>query len=72
MKDLLDHVDGILSFLPFNGDKTALSAGLKLLLPVLIAQFPPLLAVAPLLDALSTIGIGLGMAHKAVKAFTQK
>lgn len=69
MDELLMQSDKLLSMLPFNGDKTVIGAGLKVLLPVLVAKFPVLLLVSPILDGVATGLVAFGLIHKGVKGF---
>lgn len=68
MNALLSFSDKVLSLLPFNGDKTIMGAGLKLILPVAVGYCPFLLAIAPYLDGAADFFIGTGLAHKLVKS----
>lgn len=68
MEELLVKADRLLALLPFNANKTLIGAALKLLLPVAVLKFPPLLVAAPVLDGLAELLIGAGLVHKGVKA----
>lgn len=67
MDKLLSFADKMLKLLPFDGDKTVIGAGLKLVLPMVVAKVPVLLVVAPALDALAGFLISSGLAHKLIK-----
>lgn len=68
MDKVMSAADKVLSLLPFNGDKTVIGAGLKLLLPLAVVKFPPLLVVAPVIDAIAEMLLAFGLGHKVVKA----
>lgn len=68
MNQLLSAADKLFSLLPFNGDKTILSLAAKFALPIAVAHFPILIAIAPALDALADLGLAIGVSHKLVKA----
>ena len=69
MEKFAAALDDLLSKLPGNGSKTVVGAGLNILLPLLLAKFPMLLMLQPALSGVSLAITGLGMLHKAVKAF---
>lgn len=68
MNKLFEVTDRLLSLLPFNGDKTVIAMGLKLSLPLAVAQFPVILVAVPFIDATLDFLIATGLAHKLVKA----
>ena len=68
MEKLMLGLDKLLSLIPFNGDKTVIGAGLKLLVPVLVLKMPVLVLVGPALDMFADFLISAGLAHKAIKA----
>ncbi len=72
MNQLINAVDKILGLIPFNGDKTVIGAGLKLLIPIAVVKMPLLLVVAPVVDATANLLMAIGLAHKAVKASAKK
>lgn len=72
MEKLISFADKLLSFIPFNGDKTVIGSGLKLIVPVLAGYFPALLVAAPYLDAFADFLITTGLFHKPIKVQAQK
>jgi len=72
MGELQRSLDRLLSLLPLNGNKTLVGAMLKLVLPLAVAKFPPLLVAAPIVEGLAEVLIGAGLMHKGVKAVKAK
>lgn len=72
MQKMLGVMDRLLALLPFNGDKTAIGAGMQILLPILVAKFPIILMAEPAMDALSLTLTGIGLFHKAIKGMRRK
>jgi hypothetical protein len=72
MEKLISGLDKLLGLIPFNGDKTVVGAGLKLMLPILVLKMPVLVVVGPALDLLAEFLISAGLAHKAIKAGKKK
>lgn len=72
MTKVLNSFDKALSKLPFDGNKTNISAALKVAFPILALKFPFLLFTAPIIDGLTSIGIGVGLVHKGIKAVKAK
>lgn len=68
MESILKSVDRLLSLLPFNGAKTYIGLAIPYVLPALLAKFPEIVLVAPILDGLSQILVATGVTHKAVKS----
>ena len=68
MDRLLSAADKALSLLPFNGDKTVISMGLKFLMPIVVSHVPILLPLAPAIDASLDAILAIALAHKAIKA----
>lgn len=67
MDALINFSDKLLSMIPFNGDKTIMGAGLKLMLPIAVAHFPFLIVIAPYLDGTADFLLSTGLVHKFVK-----
>jgi hypothetical protein len=72
IEESITKADKALGLLPLNEHKTLASALLKIVFPVLAVKFPVLLFAAPIIDALTSIGIGVGLLHKTVKAAKKK
>lgn len=70
MKSILNYLNLILNFLPFNGYKLVLGAVLGIVAKLIVKEVPTADDIRALLEALSTIGFslaGLGLGHKVVK-----
>ena len=72
MEEFFSTLDDKLAKLPFNGNKLSISLAIKLALPLLAAQFPPLVALLPVLDPLIDLAIAISGTHKAVKVAKDK
>jgi hypothetical protein len=72
MDNLTAFADKLLSFLPFNGNKTLVGMTVKALLPAAVAACPPLLVAAPFLNAAADFLITTGLAHKVAKKLAPK
>lgn len=71
MKSILNWLNYLLMFLPFNGYKLVIGAVLAIVAKLIVKEVPTSEDIKALLDALATIGFslaGLGLTHKVVKA----
>lgn len=71
MKSILNWLNVLLNFLPFNGYKLVIGAVLVIVSKLVLKEVPTADDIKTLLEALSTIGFslaGLGLGHKVVKA----
>ena len=67
MSTLMASADNLLSKIPFDGDKTAIGAGLHVLLPLLIAYVPAIAMAGDLIDGIAMSLVAVGLVHKGVK-----
>lgn len=70
MKSILNYLNLILNFLPFNGYKLVIGAVLAIVAKLIVKEVPTADDIRALLEALSTIGFslaGIGLGHKVVK-----
>jgi len=71
MKEFLIAFDDLLSKIPFNGNKTAISASVHAFLPYVSPLLPFLGPAAPILSTLSLSITALGLLHKSIKSFNK-
>ena len=70
MRSILNWLNILLNFLPFNGYKLVIGAVLGIVAKLIVKEVPTADDIRALLEALSTIGFslaGLGLGHKVVK-----